>query len=81
MKATYRIFKVSHPKRLSGQGLELVNENGVITKLTQVNDYQGLEAVKKIIGCAVNRKNSNGLKLAKPIVHTDKKYLVVKLGA
>lgn len=77
----YRILKISHPAKLTTNKLQLVNSNGLITQLDQVAEYQSLEAVKNFLKVDKLNRKTNGLKLTRPIVHSNKHYIVVKLGA
>lgn len=82
MKTTlYRILKISHPAKLTNGKVQIVANNGMITQLETLKEFQSLEAVKQFLKVDKLNRKTNGLKLTKPIVHSDKKYLVVKLGA
>lgn len=75
MKALYRVL-VSTPKNVKAD-LEFYNGENLI-RLTKVSDYDR-EALKKLYGIVKLNHKTNGLKLTKPIVHSTKRLVVVKI--
>lgn len=82
MKTTlYRVFKIKTVAKINLTGLTVAKANGELVNLQQIGQYQNVKQVKALIKIDRLNNKSNGLKFTKPIVHSDKKYLVVKLGA
>lgn len=72
----YRVFKIaskSQPAKLE------FNQNGIDYRLNPLGDYTR-EEVKHLYNVAQLNRRSNGLKLTKPVVHSDNKLVIVKLN-